>query len=58
MTSKPTTPAANNHPVAASDRPNGPPAPFPKVPQDDRVISADHLAPRERRDMRSSSTGK
>lgn len=58
MTSKPTTPAANNHPVAASERTSGPPASYPKVPQDDRVISADHLAPRDHRDMRSSSTGK
>lgn len=58
MTSKQTTPAANNHPVATSDRPNDPPAPFPSVPQDDQVISANHLGPRDRRNVRSSSTGK
>jgi hypothetical protein len=57
MTSKPTTPAANNHPVAASERTSGPPASYPKVPQDGRIISIDDLGPGRRDPLGYVNTG-
>lgn len=51
------TPIANNHPVLVSDGNTGSTGSYPNVPTDDRIISTDDLGPRNRRDMRSSSTG-
>lgn len=52
------TPIANNHPVPLSDGLPGSTGPYPSVPKDDRVISTEDLGPADRRDMRSSNTGK
>lgn len=53
-----TSPVANNHPVPLNDRVPASTGAYPSVPTEDRVISTEDLGPRERRDMRSSSTGK
>lgn len=58
MSPKSIEPIANNHPVPMGDGNTGSTGPYPNVPPDDRIISTAVLGPRDRRDMRSSSTGK
>lgn len=58
MSPKSIDPVGNNHPVPLSDGERGSTGPYPNVPPDERIISTDNLRPRDRRDMRSSSTGK
>jgi hypothetical protein len=58
MKSDLTTPVANTHPVPLSDGKTGSAGTYPNVPTYDRIISSADLGPDDRRDMRSSSTGK
>lgn len=58
MSENAATPIANNHPVPLGDGDAGSSGPYPKVPQDDWIISTDDLGPRDRGDMRSPSTAK
>jgi hypothetical protein len=57
MSPKSIDPVANNHPVPLSEGDSGAIGSYPNVPPDERIISTDDLGPRNRRDMRSSSTG-